>query len=69
MMSSQAQYDRGTSASLLAANALSLTALNEPRRQHQAFLRAGDGDVDAPLGAGNRSRASDEIVSTINSAG
>ena len=40
-VSSQRQYERGSRASSLAASALSLTALNDSRRQHQPFLRAG----------------------------
>ena len=50
MIGSQSQYERGSSRRCDAASAFSETALKlEPGRQHQALLRAADGDVDAPL--------------------
>jgi hypothetical protein len=69
-ISSHDQNSLGSFAVLVAASALSLTALkDEARRQHQPLLRAGHGDVDAPLVVAVVDRGQREMVSTISSAG
>ena len=65
-ISSQAKNDFGSLAVLFAASALSLDGVERHAgRQHQALLRAADGDVDAPfvvpvVGRGERGDGVDE---------